>query len=397
MKPSQLLSPVRHFFGRIAATLRLDQIVRHTAFVVRPLVSLCAVAVSAQAPAQPDTGEGGVTATSLPHVAELVAVHRVLQGPANPFQQTLMVAETYVFDQGSFLQLMFDRVAITGDSRVEITSLIDGDSQVLTAKDFEAGVNESAYFNGNAVRVRLWAGGRGAAPSLRICGVNVGRGEWQVPASICGATDDRTLTNKAASARLLIRKGTSTYVCSGWLVSTNTGFATAGHCLYGASSVTAQFNCPNSTSSGAIVNPAVIHQYLWQSATRRFSNGGPGNDYGVFRTGTSSGLTPYQRQGSRFTLAAPAIRSYSRHGFGTATGTRNFAAKLHSGLVTSIYGYQVNHRMDTTGGDSGGVVWRDTTVAIAVHTHSGCTSTGGANAATSAMHPTFRSWVAGVQ
>lgn len=68
----------------------------------------------------------------------------------------------------------------------------------------------SPYFNGNAVRVRFVAAPKAPAPSLRIHALNVGRGDWVQPASICGSTDDRTIGNKLASARLLVRVDTST-------------------------------------------------------------------------------------------------------------------------------------------------------------------------------------------
>lgn len=237
------------------------------------------------------------------------------------------------------------------------------------------------------------------APSVRIRDMAVGLGQWQAPQTICGSTDNRVLAGHAGSARVILKRGTSTYICSAWLASTKNGFATAGHCLSGTiTSITAQFNVPNSTTSGAIVNPSASNQYGWISSSRRYSDAGPGSDYGVFRTNQSAGLWPYQRQGTRFTLGSGSVGStYNRHGFGSASGTRNFAAKRHSGAFSSVSGYSIRfNTLDSTGGDSGSVYYSGT-VAIGVHTHGGCTATGGYNSGTRGNHPTFVSYVAGVQ
>jgi V8-like Glu-specific endopeptidase len=334
----------------------------------------------------------------IPKVGDVRPFHRVLQGPANPYKIALPVLESVVFEHGSFTQLRFDNVNLTGGSQIEITSFVDGDSQILTEADVDNGVVHSAYFNGPAVRVRLIAAGQAPAPSVRIYEVGVGLGSWVDPMSICGTADNRTLTAKRASARLLISTSGGIGVCSGWLISQNTGMATAGHCIPGATAITTQFNVPNSTAGGAIVNPAATSQYQLASI-RAWVNGGPGNDYATYRTRLTSSLNPFQRQGERFTTIAPAVGvTHQRHGHGSASGTRNFAAKAHSGAVSAVVGTSVRYNtMDTTGGDSGSVVWRGTNQAVCVHTHGGCTSTGGYNSGTSVTLAGFAAAIAGVQ
>jgi V8-like Glu-specific endopeptidase len=89
---------------------------------------------------------------------------------------------------------------------------------------------------------------------------------------------------------------------------------------------------------------------------------------------------------------------HQRHGYGSASGTRNFAAKAHSGNVSAVVGSAVRYNtMDTTGGDSGSVVWRGTNQAVCVHTHGGCTSSGGYNSGTSVTLSGFANAIAGVQ
>lgn len=360
-------------------------------------LSLFAYALAAQAPVAA-VADDVIHPLALPKVGEVKPYHKVMQGVANPFKVEVPVFETIVFEQGSFTQLEFDQVVLTGGSRVELLSLLDGDSQVLDQSDVIHGVLRSAYFNGPAVRVRLLGAPQAPVPSLHLRAVAVGNGTWVNPLSICGTTDNRTLSAKAASARTLVTKSGGVYVCSAWLVSTNTGMATAGHCLDGATAMTTQFNVPNSTTGGAIVNPAATNQYPLASI-RAFVNGGVGNDYGTYRTGLSSGLNPYQRQASRFTTIAPSVGVlHQRHGYGSATGVRNFAAKAHSGNVSSFSGSTVRYNtMDTTGGDSGSVVWRGSNQAVCVHTHGGCTSTGGSNAGTSVTLTAFANAIAGVQ
>lgn len=360
------------------------------------LASLPAQQVGASPAPAPD-----VSSSPLPVAGQVKPMHRVIQGPANPFAFPIPVADTLVFDEGSSLQIGFADVRLQGGSRIELTSLVDGDTQVLTAEDFENGSGESAYFNGNAIRLRLIAGGGAPAPSLRIRDLAVGNGNWiGTPQTICGSTDNRAFTQHGASARMIIKRGSSTYICSAWLVSTKNGMATAGHCLSGTiTSITAQFNVPLSTSSGAYVNPPATSQYTWISSSRQYQDSGPGNDYGVFRVNTSSSLYPYSRQGTRFTTVAPAVgTTHSRNGFGSASGTLNYAPKTHSGALSSVSGYSVRfNTLDSTGGDSGSVYYRNGTQAIGAHTHGGCTASGGYNSGTSVSHPTFASWIAGVQ
>jgi V8-like Glu-specific endopeptidase len=48
----------------------------------------------------------------------------------------------------------------------------------------------------------------------------------------------------------------------------------------------------------------------------------------------------------------------------------------------TLSGNRLSYRVDTTGGDSGSGVEDNSGTAYAIHTHGGCTATGGANSGT---------------
>jgi len=76
-------------------------------------------------------------------------------------------------------------------------------------------------------------------------------------------------------------------------------FITAGHCLdaSGPNDVV-QFNVPLSNANGSLNHPPPSDQYM-PTGSAQFSNGGQGNDWGVFTVHPNSetGLTPLQAQG----------------------------------------------------------------------------------------------------
>ncbi|MEM7199951.1 MAG: trypsin-like serine protease [Planctomycetota bacterium] len=352
------------------------------------LVAALVAALSPLAVAQ-DTPE-------LPQVGTYRDTDIKLEGFANTLTFFAPVYETLVVEGDSeYLQMDFSDLRLPPGSKLELTSLADGDVQVATPDDVQAGTFRSAYFNGFAVRVRIWTPPGADAPTGRISRIDRGLASYGEPDSICGSSDNRRFRNRRPICRLLIQKSGGTYVCTGWLVSSSTGgHVTAGHCLSGASSVTAQYNCPRSSSSGAIRNPSSADQYSWRSSTRRYSNRGVGNDWGVFRVNGN----PYSRQSAYFTFANPNTSSnHRRNGYGSASGSLNFAQKDHRGRLSSVSSTTIRYRIDSTGGDSGGPVYRGTWRAVGIHTHGGCTRTGGSNAGTNRNLAAFQSALATVR
>ena len=332
----------------------------------------------------------------LPQVGTYKDTSIELRGLVNTMTFDAPVFERlFVEREANYLQMDFADVVLPDGGWIEIESPIDGDSQRITPDDLVDGTFRSAYFNGFALTIRMWTPPGSAAPSARITRIDRGLERYFDPFSICGSTDDRVFRSRKPICRLLIQKSGGTYVCTGWLVSsTSSGHVTAGHCLSGASGVTAQYNVPKSSTSGAIRNPGSADQYAWRSGTSQFRNGGVGNDWGVFKVSGN----PYTRQGAFFTFVNPnTSNTHRRNGYGSASGDLSFAQKDHTGTLTSVSSTTIRYRIDSTGGDSGGPVYRGTWRAVGIHTHGGCTSTGGSNAGTNRNLTAFKNALAGVQ
>ncbi|HHI80635.1 MAG TPA: hypothetical protein ENK02_11725 [Planctomycetes bacterium] len=297
----------------------------------------------------------------------------------------VLVAEKIIrFQKASFLQVEFSKIQLGEGSVLEVESLFDDEKQTWEWNKIPEVGMHSYYFNGDTIRIRLFAGPNTKTNSFAIQSIAVGNPVDQLPPlTICGSTDNRVRSSDRRVARLLIRKGTSVGVCTGWLISPVNCFATAGHCLSGSVSlVTAQFNVPLSTSTGAIRNPSTSSQYNWEGPTRRtFENGGQGKDWGVFSTlkNSSTGRYAGSVQRSYFLFSSVpsngTILRVTGHGADSSPRTYNYVQQTHFGPQrfrgSSVLGY----RVDTMGGNSGSPVMISSTGrAVAVHTHGGCST-----------------------
>lgn len=199
----------------------------------------------------------------IPQVGTVESYSYASRISANTSQELVLVDQHTVRRAGaSFLQLEFASVKLSEESVLEIESLVDGEKQTFEFDTWDPTVPHSLYFNGDAVKVSLYAGRGAQGDSFAIKSVAVGNKNIANPLTICGPTDDRRRSTDTRIARILIRRGSSVGVCTAWLISQNNCFATAGHCLANSPSlVTAQFNVPSSSSSGAIRNPSTTSQY----------------------------------------------------------------------------------------------------------------------------------------
>ncbi|MCU0332727.1 MAG: T9SS type A sorting domain-containing protein [Ignavibacteriaceae bacterium] len=287
-----------------------------------------------------------------------------------------------------WIQLHFSDSNLGDGSYIIIKSVYDGLWQKLNSVSLEQWNNFSAYFNGNAVEIKLFL-----APSDKQVFIHIDEiivGEWyegELPLSICGSTDDRELSNQQATGRLLSPG------CTGWIIP-NGKIVSAGHCLTSATGSTVlQFNVPPSLPNGTVQHPGPEDQYSVNVSTRIFVNGGIGDDWGVIEAYPNSvtNLLPIQAQGTYWPLA----QNYSPDsiritGYGTATGVRNQVQQTHVGPNAGSSGTTMRYRTDTTGGNSGSpVIDALTNVAVGVHTHGGCTSSGGNNNGTSFFSTAF--------
>ncbi len=315
---------------------------------------------------------------------------------ANPTAQERVVASFVVHVTGApWLRLAFDQLQLAGDAlagtgaRVRMISALDGGTQELDAIRASQWQLTSAYFNGDTVLVELVA--PPFASGSRAVVSQVSAGLPPIPEeSQCGATDDRVLSSDPRAARIV------PVGCTGWLIDDcQRCFLTAGHCT-GSSFQVVQFNVPLSTSGGTIQNPPPEHQYAIDPASLQGNGGqGVGNDwayFGVFPNATT-GLTPAQAQGATYTLVAPPSFNASEEiritGYGTDStpSQNNQVQQTHTGPWAAFTGTTLSYQADTTGGNSGSpVIHEPTGLAIGIHTHGGCTSTGGQNNGTASTH-----------
>lgn len=288
-----------------------------------------------------------------------------------------------------WLRLQFAEVTLAPGSAILVTSLKDGHSQLLDAYALGVWGNTSAYFNGDALRVEIISNPGAGANRLvmldLIAGLDAGFD------TICGTTDDRVRSFDNRQGRAM------PVGCTAWMIDDCARcFVTAGHCA-GTSMQVIQFNVPLSLSNGTVQNPPPQDQYAVDVSSKQSLNGGTGNDWGYFgvQRNTTTGMTPWEAYGRRgYTLApaAPAVAGQQIRitGYGTTSpsNTLNQVQKTHLGPYVSKAGNLIRYATDTTGGNSGSPVEDETTgLAIGIHTHAGCTSSGGSNQGTAIEHP----------
>lgn len=307
-------------------------------------------------------------------------------------------AEMLVWDQildagdAPWLRLRFENVNLPSGSYLLIASLFDGAVQRLDGVSIAQWYDHSAYFNGSAVEVSLYA----AAGTVgnRVDVAEIIAGQWEAGdvfiQSQCGSTDDRVRWDEASRARLL------NIGCSVAIYTTESCLITAGHCLQSSANVI-EFNVPSSLSNGTLQHPGPEDQYSVDQSSREFTNGGVGNDWGLFRVfdNSNTGMQPYEAQGEHVVLDTELPTPGTQIeviGYGVDSGVNNQTQQRSTGPVTSISGPPsqpaLNHQADTEGGNSGSSIRSLVTNRIvAIHTHAGCNTSGtGSNASTGITH-----------
>lgn len=293
-----------------------------------------------------------------------------------------------------WLQLHFSDYNLGEQSYLIIKSLYDSKWQKLDATSITQWSNYSAYFNGSAVEIRLFLYPMDNQIFIKINEV-IG-GDWyngEINESICGSTDDRVASDQPATARLL------SIGCTAWIIP-NGKFATAGHCLDGSSATVVEFNVPISLPNGTLQHPDPEDQYTVNVSTKIFTNGGVGNDWGVFQVYPNSitGLMPKEAQNAYW----PLVQDYSPDsirvtGYGvdgpppnfgnTTRDSTNQTQQTQVGPNAGSSGTTMRYVTDTQGGNSGSpIIDALTNVALGIHTHGGCSSGGGNNNGTSFFH-----------
>lgn len=347
---------------------------------------VCGLALSsatAQAQVRPD--QTGVLQKPLDQIPIRVSVDsgdlEAMGAPGDGPQ--LLYATEVGLEDAPWLRLTFDEVTLSGDQGLGddaflwITSLEDGAVQIMTQRDLERWQYTSAYFNGDTVRVELYAYSGAGKNRLTMDTIMAGPPADVTPFSLCGE-DDRVLSSDVRSARVLPAQ------CTVFMINDQTrNFLTAGHCATGLQVV--QFNVPLSTPGGALQNPPPEDQYPVDAASLQWQFAGIGDDwayFGVFPN-SNTGLTPFQVSGSTYSLAnaAPPVLQQTIRitGYGTDTtpAMYNQVQQTSTGPYVDRFGTVIRYAVDTTGGNSGSAVLDLTTgLCIGVHTNAGCSTSG---------------------
>ncbi len=347
---------------------------------------------------------GGVQQAPLPHHQEPYSVDSgVYNGgvgiPDRPdFRAVVRVPGA------TWIRLHFGDYNLGERSYLTITSLKDGRSQHLNARSIGHWGGSSAFFNGDAVEIRLHVAPEEQNVFFRVVRVTVGDPVESArdlstadasPQSICGSTDDRVASGDPRVGRLV------PVGCTGWITS-NGVHLTAGHCA--TPTITMQvleFNVPSSECNGQINHPDPADQYPVDQSSIIFSDDGRGDDWAVFDCFPSSetGLLPVQAQMAFYRMSrddSPTtlrVTGYGRDNVPVGcTGDRNADSQTEqtdSGpyLGENFQGDSIvwiEHQVDTDGGNSGSpLIVEGTTTAIGIHTNGGCSVSDGSNAGTS--------------
>jgi hypothetical protein len=276
-------------------------------------------------------------------------------------------------------------------SYLVITSVADGARQYFDSTTLPEWDRISAFFNGESVRVELYAvPGRGEN-RVAVEGAIVGAEGGGVD-TICGAADNRVPYNDPRCGRLSTG-------CTGWLITRNGAaneFLTAGHCISnGQGGALMMFNVPPATAAGGFVAPPVEFQFPVQSGSIQSAGDGPvGDDYARFNTNNNSntGLAARIAQGrGAYVLASAAPAGGTAATTVRGNGIVNDQAgiplvpeqwqrinKTHTGSYAGRVGDRINYFTDTDNSNSGSPVTQflGTPIsfeqAIGIHTDGFC-------------------------
>ena len=329
-----------------------------------------------------------------------------------------------------WLRLHIADFKLRGGDHVTITSLRDGGRQRLDAMSIPQWRNNTAFFNGDAVKIELNVGDASDA-FVKVNEITVGIAPTSFQPdqqdTICGANDDRVAINDPPVGRInALNDGinVSNPFCTAWAVSNGT-FLTAGHCVdadpdqggpqlpdgnadAGFINGVVEFNVPASQANGTTVFSNPNDQYPINQVTWAFGGNGTalGTDWAVFSVlqNSNTGLFPHPSRGFyRMTDQIPTANSENVRvsGYGldnTPTGTgggenaQTRTLQTHTGTyqgrTQASGGTYHSYQVDTTGANSGSpIVWSNNPLfTIGIHTNAGCTSTGGSNTGTGFGH-----------
>ncbi len=298
---------------------------------------------------------------------------------------------------GLRLQLVDVTMASPYDT-VSVRSTRDGEVQTLTRSQLLDWNDGTGWFNGASVDVTLRVV-PGSAASITIASVAFFYPTTPVGTDdLCNGSDDRVPTTDNRAFRLVSFSGLNVGICTGWLVSGDSLFFTAGHCHPedpAPQSIVAEFDVPYSVVWGAPVAPPIWKQFPVIRSSVTTVDNGPGNDWSMGRLGNNSFNQPVSAVYPQvFYFAddhptAPAVLVAT--GFGiddTPNLTYNSIEQTASGPFLFRLGDQIAFDVDVDHGNSGGPLYDAATgAAYGIVTHKACLGSSNQNTATSIFKP----------
>ena len=324
-------------------------------------------------------------------------------------QSQPIYAELIEHRGASWIRLVFDEITLSGSrsrgnaSYLKLTSLADGAVQYLDTISLRQWGYTSAYFNGDAVLLEIWASPGTGSNEVRISNAIAGP-----PASrnvdglgftgLCNEVDDRALSSDPRVARTLPS------LCTAFIIDDcEHCFLTSGECnqIGNPSTSVVQFNLPLSNGTcqtNGIRHPSPDHQYAVDPDSHQ-STGfhGAGNTWGYFGVfpNSNTGLMPHEAQGQWFvvdpttdTNTNAELAGYGKV-FAPVSCEWDRVQKSGSGPVTSLTGTTLEYRIDATSGDSGAPIFAEgTDKVLAIQNYFACSqSPASSNAGTWIGHP----------
>ena len=203
---------------------------------------------------------------------------------------------------------------------------------------------------------------------------------YAAPKTICGG-DDRTFSNVKEVARAV--KPEAEIGCTLTMIGRSCAVS-AGHCWRDLQIV--QFNMY--LDKDKLIS-AAEDTYLVDAGTKVVTDAGEGKDWSVVRVlkNEITGAWPGDVQGTlpvNMTSLPQAGDEISITGFGWLSNThmKNSPQQTHTNKIGSVYKSVIGHLVDTMGGNSGSSLVNAQGEIIGIHTHGGCSSSGGHNKAT---------------
>ncbi len=289
-------------------------------------------------------------------------------GPACVFERLVTAPE------GAWLRLYFDSASLPEGSFLRVMSLRDGEFQDLSAQTLSQWSMSTAYFNGDAVVLQLFAAGGTASNRVvleKVATQYAHAGGADAECGIC-TVDTRTPSSEPHAGRLM------PVGCSGSIFCPDGALVSAGHCA--GSGQVIQFNVPASLSNCALVNPPVADQF--PVTYRASENAGVGADWAVMTSGVNNlGQTIFQRYGEYrpilvgFPTAGNPIFIY---GYGADDEcVRNQVQQYSPGVMSSVGSTSYGFSNDVRGGSSGSsILYLNQITGIVTHCTTMCVNYG---------------------